>query len=1310
MQNLIKFPAVFKMDPATIKVTQSFWYLDHGDLDVSNLFQSKKWFTLLPSSYFQTSIEELISPLSQSHNLKQWQRDFLITNLLKQDAPHLALRILKAPGVPVEASLELKTLLSNDLVSEAFKFQRAKGDKRLLTQFFEGAMKVQKRDLLLDLSLTEEESKTLIEFLGEANISLTENLHFVYLLQRSDFVDAVSLVDKLMKSTRDRSYDLNVPREILTIYHKTLEPTSRQLTYLAYSHPEKFQLKNFKEVPKPLSSSLIRQKLDPAAGIYQRSILSVKEAGSKEMFDDDEKNERSLPFIRRSGLGTFSFEQKTQTNNVVYPKVVNRNQDKKRQLEDDREKHAIQFNEYEGPRKRRRFDESDVPRKSIKDYDVSVLSRFNPKTKPKFNFTEGNQSIQFSAANERTPEKVDSASSISPSTLLRTPIVEKAHRDESPDRHRFTPQSILKSASHASLPRSVTPLSYVSRKSFESEEKSIRFAIPGSSADTSLNSSVLQLSSQTLNTTHEKTFNESIVSKAEFFSADTSLVEDQTMTGDKLSVTEAIRALGGLENVNTTIETETEEQMDVSEGHEDLSFLADAPQPRPPIRSCSSSSHSGSPRSLRSHSRSVSPGIRSAMVTRSKSRELEAQVHHEPQEEDKQPKTPDSSEKLEPTTLIESDKTSTPIVPLSQKRSQKSLGRAVLEKNLKQHLMSDIFGEYSKTSQADETVEYNPELSGTSETDVSEVGFLSYEQSGILTGDTLVDQQILKKMMGQESLAYSLGEPTMGDSTLQLLNASSTILSGSSNYEDSRDDLSVSEVKEATVALPVVEETPLIEMAEQTIPQAESAPEEELAPQEERKFLETEQDEVSVGAPSSEAISIGDSEESDIGNYDETDEEDSDESEDKFANVSDNDNEELEHEMDEEELEEEYFEEDEEHEKSDLSLESSFTSDSTEGSTPQKPSADDAEVISIGSTSEEDDDDNNDDAKHFEEITHNISSEPEMTHVSQVLPAVLINPISLTSEPEIDDNFDQSSTLNQGIIMSHMETAHDVHEPSVYQLPTTIPQSLLYYDVEVPSQPVSQMNEAQMSDLLYGEVEVETDTDSLNLAIVEDDIEASQEMPTESVDKDNLEEHVEQPKLPKVKTKVIEVKKSEVANTRFEIIKEVYDETVVQPDVSMVQEEIEEPVVIPVVEDVPEEEQVSTEPENVIPFVEDVQEENIDVHTEELRTEPEKEDVSGEKFSADPEKMHTEEKLVDDVIVQEEEEPEVIQKDSEQQEMQIQEDNLQKPSTSQETNVIVANVEEVEETEKEHELIEMDIQDQNKIQEKHESEQMGKIK
>lgn len=34
VQNLIKFPAVFQMNPAVIKITQAFWYLDHGEVEV----------------------------------------------------------------------------------------------------------------------------------------------------------------------------------------------------------------------------------------------------------------------------------------------------------------------------------------------------------------------------------------------------------------------------------------------------------------------------------------------------------------------------------------------------------------------------------------------------------------------------------------------------------------------------------------------------------------------------------------------------------------------------------------------------------------------------------------------------------------------------------------------------------------------------------------------------------------------------------------------------------------------------------------------------------------------------------------------------------------------------------------------------------------------------------------------------------------------------------------------------------------------------------------------------------------------------
>uniref|UniRef100_A0A336LLA0 CSON013661 protein n=1 Tax=Culicoides sonorensis TaxID=179676 RepID=A0A336LLA0_CULSO len=1137
VQNLIKFPAVFKMDPAVIKVTQSFWYMDHGDLE--------------------TAVEELTSPLSQSHTLKQWQRDFAISTLLKQEAPNLALRILKAPGVPVDPSLELKTLLSNDLVSEAFKFQRAKGDSNLLYEFFEGTMNVQKRDLLLDLSLNEGETKNLLAFLEKANVSLKENLQFVYLLQRSNFVDAVSLVDKLMKSTQNTNYALDVPREILTIYHTTLEPTSRQLAYLAYSHPEKFHLKNFKQTPKPLSSKLIRQKLDAAAGIYQRSILSVKEAGNKEMFDNDQKHERNLPFLRRSDLGTFSFVQKTQTNNVVYPEIIDREQ-KKRHHEDERDKNVIQFNEYERPSKRRKLDESEVPRGSFKDFDVSVLARFNPKIKPKFNFAQNDGSVKFSAANERTPEKNQSVSTISQLTQLRTPIVEKAQCDDSPERHRFTPQSILKSTSHISLPRSITPLSYASRKSFESEEKSIRFAIPGSSTDTTLNST-LQISNQTINTTHEKTLDESVaskdlslLSKDEFFSPETStFIDDQITDVSKPIICEAITKLD---------QSKYEEKI---LPHTDLSFLADAPHPRPPIRRLSASSQ-GSQRNSRSNSRSISPAVPNSTM----SKHLDKDEIAEENTEDKMEINTELEKSLENKQFV--DVSSTPIVTLTQKRSQKSLGRAILEKNLKQQLMSDIFGEYSKAGTSDQTDDsneivmesYSDSIKISEVTDTVEVNLLSHEQSGILTGDTVEDQAILKKIIGNESIGTSFGNITMGDSTLRLFKQSSTSFSESSNYEDTQENLSVSDMKEQSITSTFKEGNAGLKQIEPK--NNDNALTHQLSEKQEPQPIEQK----TCAVQFSEAISINDSDESSINQSSNVTEYDSDETVDKFANVSDQE-EEKDYVDDkqgfDEEIEEEYYEEDDEmndnvdiedhssenrSESSRISSSSSFSTEFKVSKPKDTEKAD--EVISIGSSSE---DETNNDEKHFDEIP---DTEEKLNQVEQY------NDVSTKSN-------NTPSSLDQGLILTHMDSVQEMPETS-YQTPMLINtgESQIYYNLyetemqeNIETMQASTMNNEQISDLLYGEVDIdpEKQSNSLNLAIVQES--SSKNTPDtqdDSIKMEHLEsaniidEVDEQPTSFKVKTKVLEVIKSDVANARIDIIKEVYDETVVQPNILAVDE------------------------------------------------------------------------------------------------------------------------------------------------------------
>ena len=180
------------------------------------------------------AVKELISPFSHDQTLLQWQREFLISTLLRQDAPHLALRVLRAPGLPISSFVEMKTLLINNLVSEAFKLQKSKRDPELLRYFFEIILKLNRQEMLLELTLSEEEGAILREYLNTTKYAQAENLQIVYLLQRSHFIDAIHMVDSLSKKKNSSQYNLDIPRDVLTAYHTTLDPTTKHLSQVNY--------------------------------------------------------------------------------------------------------------------------------------------------------------------------------------------------------------------------------------------------------------------------------------------------------------------------------------------------------------------------------------------------------------------------------------------------------------------------------------------------------------------------------------------------------------------------------------------------------------------------------------------------------------------------------------------------------------------------------------------------------------------------------------------------------------------------------------------------------------------------------------------------------------------------------------------------------------------------------------------------------------------------------------------------------------------------------------------------------------------
>lgn len=499
VQNLIKFPTVFKLSSAVIKRTQAFWFLDHGHID--------------------GAIEELLSPMSQSEQFPHWQREFLISALLRLDSPHLALRALRVPGMPISPFLELRTLLENNLISEAFKLQRSKHDKKLLKCFFEGTLRSSKYEVLLDLAMSDGEIRTLREYLTSTHQPMADNVHFIHLLQKLDFVEAVHMVDRLGRK-RATEYNLEAPKEALTLYHAALEPTTQHLSYLAYA--EQKDLRPTKApYAEPLSSRLIRSRADFRNRVYHKSIIAIKEAAAP--------LEHPHPFLEKPGLGMFQFHSQTKSSNVCYPIKLLAKVSKRKLDEDNisgtKEKTGEVFIDYEKPTKRRKI-ESDNPYCTSFVAPKSVLTEFRPM-KPWFKFSTGNSENSSSKSFSR-----------SPSAHLTTPVVKKMSTYNPP-----SPESVSSYTPHGILKSTTSVQSFFNRKSVspppislpsthrisETEEKILRFDLPESPLVAKPEPSFLA---------SPQPQNDSMVSNDEFFSPEVSVaaLDDETCQDIKNSL------------------------------------------------------------------------------------------------------------------------------------------------------------------------------------------------------------------------------------------------------------------------------------------------------------------------------------------------------------------------------------------------------------------------------------------------------------------------------------------------------------------------------------------------------------------------------------------------------------------------------------------------------------------------------------------------------------------------------------------------------------------------------------------------------
>ncbi|XP_075156172.1 AT hook containing transcription factor 1 homolog isoform X2 [Haematobia irritans] len=467
--NFIKFPSVFKLSAALIKTVQSFWNLDHDQ--------------------FLPAVEEFISPFNKMQSYPQWLVELLIESLLTQNSANLALRILESQPSLISPMLKLKTLLANQLISEAFHFVRSKNDEHLLEIFFTCCLCNGQFGIIRDLALSENEGIILQNILKRSKAPGAESLHFVYLLQKSKYIEAVSYMDELSAKPKSIRNSLNhhnmgaahmeTPNMVLSAFNTTMTPVTQGLTDVYFRIKNKIKKKDVdNKSPVPLSCQLIKQNANSLlGGIYHSSALSAHFATYYwgEMEEEQRRNgakhllsSNNAPFLRRPQNETnyFDFLDK---KNVSYPQAYKVRE--KRNLveselllndEDQLEKQKLE--NQMNPKKKRRLIGQEI---------VDDLTQFMKLNKPK--------SLQLSASDFKFSEKPSESNreeqeqqqqeSLKSMDILTRPLKIKHFQKNQEDHQRDSPTEIHGILKSNTLVEGAVP-------GAPEEEKYLRFRLP----------------------------------------------------------------------------------------------------------------------------------------------------------------------------------------------------------------------------------------------------------------------------------------------------------------------------------------------------------------------------------------------------------------------------------------------------------------------------------------------------------------------------------------------------------------------------------------------------------------------------------------------------------------------------------------------------------------------------------------------------------------------------------------------------------------------------------------------------------------
>ncbi|XP_034239257.1 protein ELYS [Thrips palmi] len=263
LQNFMKFPAAFSMSIGNMRLIQAFWHLDH--------------------KAFDTALDMLLDPLVSVRDIVPWQHRCIIRSLTLQGQANMALRYVRARRPPLQEpsdiKLHLNLLLANDLIDEAFMYQRNHRTdanfESLLSQFFQGCEERNHLRTVLQFSLDDEEEVTFSRYLETSRHPAADDLRVLYLLKRSRYVEALDVNQDLRKKGRSGG-----TRDVVVNgFYKTLPSVTRKLA--VHCAQQQTKLKSWSQVEKPTPLFVNLKAASPQMR-YKSSLLEAAVEKSRE--------------------------------------------------------------------------------------------------------------------------------------------------------------------------------------------------------------------------------------------------------------------------------------------------------------------------------------------------------------------------------------------------------------------------------------------------------------------------------------------------------------------------------------------------------------------------------------------------------------------------------------------------------------------------------------------------------------------------------------------------------------------------------------------------------------------------------------------------------------------------------------------------------------------------------------------------------------------------------------------------------------------------------------------------------------------